>query len=187
MVEAEWYKLTDEDKKIMADAVYDEKLRGKLRSHGLEEVNGLPTPEEYFIKFQSEKRKRGRPKKGNEKERKVIDKHKNVTTELLLDTEQYRIGEIFKLLKSDGKDTVRQQAVRYLLSYSDLLDKDIAREVISIANSMLQDNTVRSTVKVKIASDLKAFLGTAGKKKFVRSTFEELRKEDGILEVEVPD
>jgi hypothetical protein len=63
----------------------------------------------------------------------------------------------------------------------------MAREVIDIANKMLTDETVRDTVKVKIASDLKAFLGTAGKKKFVRSTFEELRKEDGFLEVEVPD
>jgi hypothetical protein len=119
--------------------------------------------------------------------RKTIDKHKNVTTELLMNTEQYRIDEIFALLKVTPKDTTRQQAVRYLLSYSDLLDRDMAREVIDIANKMLTDETVRDTVKVKIASDLKAFLGTAGKKKFVRSTFEELRKEDGFLEVEVPD
>lgn len=132
----------------------------------------------------SEKKKRGRPKK---EERKIIDRNRNATTELLLDTEQYRIDEIFSLLKSDGKDTVRQQAVRYLLSYSNLLAKEMAREVIDIANKMLKDVTVRSTVKVKIASDLKAFLGTDTKKKRAINTFEELRKEDGILEVEVSD
>jgi len=121
------------------------------------------------------------------KERKTIDKHKNITTELLHETEPYRIKEMFILLKRTAKDTTRQQAVRYLLSYSDLLDKDIAREVIDIANKMMVDETVRDTVKVKVASDIKAFLGTAGNKKRVRSTFEELRKEDGFLEVEVPD
>lgn len=179
--------ITELKRTTMDDLGFDdlEFVQKELDDLKLYHVGTYPEITDNDMVIINAKRKRGRPKK--EKERKMVDKHRNVTTELLLDTEQYRIGEIFKLLKSDNKDTTRQQAVRYLLSYSDLLSKDIAREVIAIANSMLQDETVRSTVKIKIASDLKAFLGTAGKKKFVRSTFEELRKEDGILEVEVQD
>jgi hypothetical protein len=146
-----------------------------MTATGTESYNILKKMED---EFNDEKKTRGR---------KTIDKHKNITTETLLATEPYRIKAMFDLLHSTVKDTTKQQAVRYLLSYSDLLDKDMAREVIDIANKMMVDESVRDTVKVKVASDLKAFLGTAGKKKFVRSTFEELRKEDGFLEVEVPD
>lgn len=120
-------------------------------------------------------------------DRVTISTNKNVTTQLLVDTEDYRINEIFNLLKESNADTSKQQAIRYLLSYSDHLNPDIAKEVIGIANKMLKDITVRESVKVKLAVDLKLFLGNAGKGKKLRTTFEELRGENGFLEVEVPD
>lgn len=128
---------------------------------------------------------------GNIPKIEVIGSHpsEDVLFDMIEDTEEYRIAQMIKLMQAEDDAKNLNKIIVYLLKSWSFLDTVQCAKVLNEANRIIGAKAYDPDVRAKMANDLRAFMVAMKRTKATgqtTKTFEELRKEEGRITVEVP-
>jgi hypothetical protein len=116
-------------------------------------------------------------------------KHKGSNFELLADlirdTEPFIVEKMLRIVlgKSiDAKD--RKAAISYCFKSYDMLTKAQIASVLNATYRLMAKKSVGNDIKVKLAEELKAFIGGGKTNKDVGSTYEKMLQADGVIKID---
>lgn len=113
----------------------------------------------------------------------------NSNYELLVDTiratEQFRADRMFNIVMSKGHEPKdRHAAISYLLKTFDLLTKQQCLSVINAVHRLIGRPDTPGNIKVRLADELRAFIGSKQSQEVGVSSYEQMLQEDGEVKLE---
>lgn len=109
---------------------------------------------------------------------------KNILKNMIEDTEDYRIEKILGLMYGGQEDKVRKKALDYMLKVWDKLTPIQAEKVVNQANQMLNAAGTDNEIKCAVAVALKAFVGVKDRRKGADKSFEQIRTDGGMVDID---